>query len=283
MDSIFGARNFKNEVVWCYGGRGMSKTRFQTKHDIILFYGVGRQTYFNVEGASRPVAPEHVGRYNKVDDDGRRYARIKNRDGSYSNIYLKDVVREDWWTIPYVRGNEYVGYPTQKPRALLERIIKASSNPGDMVLDPFCGCATACVAAENLGRQWVGIDLSAKAADLVLQRLDGPEYGSLFRRAWVTVRTDIPQRTDIDAPKNYRTNAHVLFGQQQGRCQGCGYDFPFRNFTVDHVVPRSRGGSDHLDNLQMLCGACNSLKGDRPQEYLLAELKTRGHLAPVMA
>ena len=71
-----------------------------------------------------------------------------------------------------------VGFPTQKPRALLERIIKASSNPGDMVLDPFCGCATACVAAERLDRQRVGIDLSPKAAELVLKRLDGPEYGA---------------------------------------------------------------------------------------------------------
>ncbi len=173
------------------------------------------------------------------------------------------------------RANERVGYPTQKPRVLLERIIKASSSPGDVVLDPFCGCATACVAAEMLDRQWVGIDLSPKAADLVLQRLDGPEYGALFRRAWVTVRTDIPQRTDIDVPINYRQNRHQLFGQQEGRCGGCRHEFPFRNFTVDHVIPRSRGGTDHLDNLQLLCGACNSVKGNRPQEYLMAQLTWR--------
>ena len=171
------------------------------------------------------------------------------------------------------RAKERVGYPTQKPRTLLERIITASSNPGDVVLDPFCGCATACVAAEILGRQWVGIDLSSRAADLVLDRLDGPEYGSLFRRTWVTVRTDIPRRTDIDAPINYRNHRHELFGQQEGRCGGCRHEFPFRNFTVDHMIPRSRGGTDHLDNLQLLCGACNSLKGDRDQAYLMARLR----------
>ena len=118
-----------------------------------FFYSKTDNHFFNTEGASRPVAPEHIGRYNQVDENGRRYAIIKNRDGSYSNIYLKDVVREDWWDIPYARGNEATGYPTQKPLALYERIIQASSNPGDMVLDPFCGCATTPVAAERLGRQ----------------------------------------------------------------------------------------------------------------------------------
>ena len=90
---------------------------------------------------------------------------------------------------------------------------------------------------------------------------------------YVTARTDIPRRTDIDAPIPYRQNKHVLFGQQEGLCNGCGVMFPFRNFTVDHMVPQSRGGTDHLDNLKLLCGACNSVKGDRPQEHLIARLK----------
>ena len=91
----------------------------------------------------------------------------------------------------------------------------------------------------------------------------------------MTHRTDIPKRTDIDAPIPYRQNKHVLFGQQEGLCGGCRVMFPFRNFTIDHVVPQSRGGTDHLDNLQLLCGACNSLKGDRPQEYLISALQGR--------
>ena len=169
------------------------------------------------------------------------------------------------------QATERIGYPTQKPLALLERIIAASSNPGDVVLDPFCGCATACVAADKLGRKWVGIDISPKAAELVNLRLQ-QAMGSLFHHGYVTARTDIPRRTDIDAPIPYRQNKHVLFGQQEGLCNGCGVLFPFRNFTVDHMVPQSRGGTDHLDNLQLLCGACNSLKGDRSQEYLMARL-----------
>ena len=181
----------------------------------------------------------------------------------------------DIWTdinVVNARAGERTGYPTQKPLALLDRIIKASSNEGDTVLDPFCGCATACVAAENLGRQWVGIDISPKAVELVNLRLR-QSMGSLFHAGYVTARTDIPRRTDIDAPINYRQNKHVLFGQQEGVCNGCKTEFPFRIFEVDHRIPRSRGGTDHLDNLQLLCPSCNRIKGDRPQEYLFARLK----------
>ena len=170
------------------------------------------------------------------------------------------------------RSKEHIGFPTQKPLELLERIIKASSNEGDVVLDPFCGCATACVAAEKLGRQWVGIDLSEKAAELVNIRLSDT-MGALFHNRLVTTRTDIPRRTDIDAPKNYRQNKHVLYGQQEGKCGGCRMDFPFKVFEVDHIIPQARGGTDHVENLQLLCGHCNKVKGDRAQEYLVARLR----------
>ena len=147
-----------------------------------------------------------------------------------------------------------------------------------MVLDPFCGCATACVAAENLDRQWVGIDIAPKAAELVNVRLQD-SMGSLFHHGYVTTRTDIPQRTDVDAPKNYRQNKHVLYGAQEGRCNGCATAFEFRHFEVDHIIPQSRGGTDHLDNLQLLCGHCNRVKGSHPQEYLVAQLTERGLMA----
>ena len=178
------------------------------------------------------------------------------------------------------KTRERIGYPTQKPLALLDRIIRVSSNEGDVVLDPFCGCATALVAADRLQRQWVGIDLSPLAAKLVHKRLldDAPgkdaDVGKLFFD--IHHRTDIPRRTDQGGLPNYKTHRHTLYGRQEGICGGCQVMFPFRNMTIDHVVAQSRGGSDHLDNLQLLCGACNSMKGTLSQEAFIAKLKAEG-------
>ena len=196
--------------------------------------------------------------------------RFKRYLGDHSGVPVQDMVLD---IDPLSAASaENVNYPTQKPLALLERIIKASSNEGDMILDPFCGCATACVAADRLGRQWVGIDLSPLAGQLVETRMQ--REGALMFKA--VRRLDIPQRTDVVSLPNYRTHKHTLFGKQEGICAGCRYNFPFRNFTVDHVVPQAKGGTDHIDNLQLLCNACNSMKGTGTQGELIARLRAEG-------
>ena len=217
----------------------------------------------------------------KLDSEGRIWYPGKPSQRPRLKRYLNEmpgnVVDNVWTDIPPInsQAKERVGYPTQKPLALLERIIKASSNEGDIVLDPFCGCATACVAAENLGRHWIGIDISAKAVELVNVRLQ-QSMGTLFHDGFVTARTDVPRRTDLAAPIPYRQNKHVLFGQQEGRCNGCRSAFEFRHLEVDHVIPRDSGGQDHIENLQLLCGHCNRVKGNRTQEYLMARLVEMG-------
>ena len=99
--------------------------------------------------------------------------------------------------------------------------------------------------------------------------------GSLFHRGYVTERTDIPRRTDIEAPIPYWKQRHNRYGRQEGKCTGCRFDFQFKIMEVDNMVPRSRGGSDHPDNLQLLYPNCNRIKGDRDMAYLMARLAER--------
>ena len=192
-------------------------------------------------------------------------------------VSLQDL----WDDIPPVLGNERVGYPTQKPLALLERIIKASSNEGDVILDPFAGCATACVAAEKLGRHVdrhrpVASGLHAWFRNVLAREVQVGSAESPRLTGWnVTHRKDIPRRTDIDAPKNYRQHKHVLYGQQEGYCRGCRAFMEYRHFEIDHVLPRSRGGGRQPREPSTTMRTLQPRQRQRPQEYLIAELSKR--------
>ncbi|MDE0022018.1 MAG: DNA methyltransferase [Candidatus Poribacteria bacterium] len=306
MDAVFGQANFRNEIVWSHQGSWIQPgKRYPRRHDTILYYSKSEKLTFNIQyedNAQEQVNYKRWRKYIEADNCiyGRNMPSHDKRFASYLKRFRKEHGREPEendvvhrltgsriGTVQYVKvvdpkSPEKIGYPTQKPIALLKRIVKASSNEGDMVLDPFAGCAAACVAAEKMGRQWVAIDLSPKAAELVKIRAEKELTGLLSSMGGtkyaITHRTDIPKRTDLGKLPNYRTHKHLLFGKQEGLCAGCRAMFPFRNFTIDHIVPRSRGGSDHEENLQLLCAACNSLKGGRPQEFMLAELKRQGVL-----
>lgn len=154
MDKIFGDDNFVNEIIWSYSGGGVPKNRFAPKHDTILVYGNGGNRTFNP-----------------------RYIPYKTANGRHSNgkPYREEgKYLEDWWIdIPPVStaSKERTGYPTQKPEILLKRIISASSNPNDMILDFFAGSGTTCVVAKKLGRKSICIDKNMNSCKLMEERL----------------------------------------------------------------------------------------------------------------
>ena len=164
LDAIFGEDNFRNEIIWCYRGGGVPKHDFARKHDTILRYvresgSRDKQYTFNKQYVPYSEASQKL---------------VKSRGGVSIDNKPRDLARgasmPDWWTdINSLQtwSPERTGYPTQKPVKLAERIIKASSDPGDIVFDPFAGCAYVSVAAERLGRQWIACDISPRALTIL--------------------------------------------------------------------------------------------------------------------
>ena len=160
MDDIFGHKNFRNEIVWCYEKPRPSKYKWRANHDCILFYVKGEENTFNAQRV-----PTLEGKF-------EMRKPFKRPDGTIWKPKEPGKTACDWWyDIPSfatrMTAKERTGYPTQKPLKLLKRIIKASTNEGDVVLDPFCGCGTAVVAAHQLKRKFVGVDISLFAIETV--------------------------------------------------------------------------------------------------------------------
>ena len=261
MDAVFGRKQFRNEIVWTYGLGGSSKRLFSKKHDILLFFTKTSDYTFH-----KPLVPA-------------------------TSLLMKGQMNgaTDVWPIPTINNmaTERTGYPTQKPLPLYGRIIEASSNAGEIVLDPFAGCATTCVAAERLGRQWTGIDIWDKAHEVVLARLkkeglavDGETDGRLAFGD-VHYETEPPARTDegteavaylqvrerIKEPEGKKMSRAEMYGfllaQYGPKCQGCDRTFDdSRYLQLDHNTPRADGGLNHITNRVLLCGPCNQAKSN---------------------
>ena len=280
MDAVFGWRNFRNEIIWCYKSGGASpKRHFGKKHDIILWYSKTKDYVFNSQQEKS---------YNRGLKPYRFKGVVEHQDeiGWHTLVGMKD-----YWQIDMVgrTSGERLGYPTQKPLALYERIVKASSNEGDIVLDPFAGCATTSVAAERLNRQWVGIDIWDKAHETVIRRLskeglampDGsigeaiPFFGDIHYSKEPPERTDdgetaapflrVRERVkEPEGPKWSRREMYEYLVEQNGsRCMGCDrtFDDP-RYLELDHNVPRADGGINHVTNRILLCSPCNRAKSN---------------------
>ncbi len=215
LDCIFGEKNFRNEIIWCYTGPGIANRAFKRKHDIILFYAKSELTDFN------PIRVLH--KRQSVSVGSSSYAAgsrtLEQAKQAEAEAIERGKAIEDWWSDigsgSHISKNERTGYPTQKPLALLERIITASCPKGGIVLDPFCGCATTCVAAEKLERQWVGVDVSIKAYELVKERMkkEVERKDELFKEE-VDFQTDPPVRTDMGADTRVQKYVYIISNTQ---------------------------------------------------------------------
>lgn len=164
---------------------------------------------------------------------------------------------------------ENTGYPTQKPLELIRRLILSSTNEEDIVLDPFCGTATTCVAAQQLQRKWIGIDIEKNSARVVMDRLSND--AGLFSDFMHTDK--FPKRSDIKEEKIGKNLKEKLYKDHKGKCNACETKMEIRHFEIDHIIPRSKNGADTFENFQLLCGSCNRIKGDRPMEYLMMRIE----------
>jgi DNA modification methylase len=175
LDRIFGSDNFRNEIIWQYHRWTATSKDFQRMHDTILRYSKTNKYIFNQQYENYQ---ETTLKYHKweTDKQGRRYYIKRGKSIKPYRVYMDEqgVKISDVWELPQVGpiAKERLGYPTQKPEKLLKRIISASSNPGDIVADFFCGCGTALAVAQMLGRRWLGCDVSPTALKVVKQRLE---------------------------------------------------------------------------------------------------------------
>ena len=314
MDAVFGRANFQNEIVWCYRdvGGGRNTDYYKRKHDTIFWYTKNaseKKVHKLARGALSETTldrfgslfdPRGVITYRKLRDKRPQEFESRKSQGrvpeNLDQVFMsKDHGRllEDYWAdikpVRKRRKNDDVSepywYPTQKPLALYERLIETVSQEGDVVLDPFCGCATTLVAAENMRRQWVGIDIWENAKDVVLSRLAHERLSESHTKRTSLIdkdiywTTELPVRTDSgedDAPflrvkerirepggktMTRQEMYEYLLGQHGPKCQGCDrlFDDP-RYLELDHNTPRSDGGLNHISNRILLCGPCNRTK-----------------------
>ena len=303
LNAIFGTSNFRNEIVWHYNKWTNAASHFQRNHDTVLFYAKSEVAQYNkqfvmtehkarvlakgwdsnvVQGGIRQLLVYDQEKA-KSEIDNPKYDRIVYRDDADGGTAMPDV----WADINYLSSGskERTGYPTQKPVALAERIIKAATNPGDVVLDCFAGCAYVPVAAERNGRQWIACDISPRALTVLRRQfakfryaVDGrqqTEQPALLTDADVVTAgpNNLPERSDEDPepridpkepePPKYKTPASIIPEQEmlrqllelsdwQAWC--CGFANrrkdgavieTTRNFHLDHLNPKSKEGASN--------------------------------------
>jgi DNA modification methylase len=331
LDAIFGAENFRNEIIWkrssAHSDSKQGAQHYGRITDTILFYSKGELVTWNPQHT--PYDESYVERdYRRVDDDGRRY-RLDNIQGPggaakgnpyyevmgvsrhwrYSKEKMEALIKQGriiqtrpgavpqykryldempgmpvqnlWDDIQVInnRSKEMLGYPTQKPLALLERIITVSSNPGDVVLDPFCGCGTAVHAAEKLGRQWIGIDITHLAIGLIEKRLKDAFPDIVFEVHGTP--QDLEGARDLALREKYQfqwwactlVNAQPYQGKKKGADTGIDGVIYFQDEAkgaAKKIIVSVKGG-DHVHR-DMIADLKNTVEREKAQLGLFVTL-----------
>jgi len=291
IDAIFCPKggDFKNEIVWCYKERELSKKYFNKKHDIILFYTKSYKYTFNPELLKEPYSPGTIKKFNYTDEDGRKF-QIRGKGGIYTgkqglqkeleitcpDLVYRDyldksagILPRDWWEIPFINraAKERLGYPTQKPELLIERIITASSNEGDVILVAYCGCGTTIAVAERLKRKWIGIDITYQSISLMLKRLE-EHFG----------KSTMDNITLNGVPKDFES-AVLLANKSDDRVRKEFEKWAVLTFSNNRaIINEKKGGDKGIDGIAYMIDINENRENDIKQ--VLFSVKSNKTLGP---
>jgi len=246
LDSIFCSQggHFVNEIVWCYSQGGKSKKWFAKKHDVLLWYAKDNDYQFFGDAVRLPLTPHKQDKSGKsyggrmgFDEDGREYVEKWGTGNKKLYRYYLDhgKIPEDWWIdINSIQADaaERLGYPTQKPEALLQRVIKACSKEGDVVLDAYCGCGTTIAVSQSLKRAWIGIDITYQSISLVLRRLEG------------TFGSDVLKQIKSDGIPRDMASAEALAHKKDDRLRKEFEKWAVLTYTNNRAIINEKKGAD---------------------------------------
>ncbi len=285
MDAIFGRENFRNEIVWCYYRARPGGKQFARLSETIFWYSKSDKWTFNKHLMQVPLTKEAL-----------KSNRIVRKDGSVWERKRSTKDMPNWWTdctMPSASKERCKDWTTQKPLKLYTRLVKACTKPDDLVIDPFCGCSTTLIAAENAGCEWIGMDINPDRIALLNEQFEKLAIQDLWKGKVhikeIKSKRDLPKRKDNRPPKKKMEDFKTELLKKQRKFEGqhhyyhycaiCKNPFSEEYLEIDHIYPKAEGGEWIPKNLQLLCSRCNRRKGStKTNEQVEKELRAEGLL-----
>ncbi len=283
LDSLFCKRGgvFRNEIVWCYRKWSVTQNQFVSNHDNIFFYTKSDNNIFNTQylPLSEGTLKRWKGKKQQAvfDSNGKRLASNLAEDS-------KGVPMFDWWEMSIINpaAKERLGYETQKPEKLLERIINASSNEGDLILDAYCGCGTTVAVAQKLNRKWIGIDITYRSISLILKRLQD-NFGYDFTQAIIDKETQQLSSAPVEingVPKDF-ASAKALAERIDDRTRKEFEKWIILTYSKNRaIVNETKGGDKGIDGIAYMPDRDD--KGEIINKKALFSVKSSKTLTPSM-